>query len=222
MITNRKCISAQEKLQERGSLSNHTSGSWGHKVQLLGGVLWETRDAPGATCVPERPRQAAGSRTKATWPQHDQPPLPSHNSTAGSQGTSREAARRQRGMHNSWIFAARWASIMHCIKTQNARAWSRQFKEAAWANQVPKKWKICPKLWQSIQLLFMWHCQSSVIEDLKYLERDYRNIKRYNICILNVNLTQRSVHEGMFIISTPINSQMTLVFYKLVRNKSLP
>lgn len=59
-------------------------------------------------------------------------------------------------------------------------------------------------------------------EVLEYLGRDYRNIQRYNICILNVNLTQRSVHEGMFIISTPINSQMTLVFYKLVRNKSLP
>lgn len=25
---------------------------------------------------------------------------------------------RQRGMHNSWIFAARWASIMHWIKIQ--------------------------------------------------------------------------------------------------------
>lgn len=85
-------------------------------------------------------------RLRGAVPNPPSPTVTGHSShhTAGSQDASREAVQRQHGMHNSWIFAARWASIMHYIKTRKARAWSRQFKEAAWAKQMPKKWKICP------------------------------------------------------------------------------
>lgn len=192
---------------EQGCLYNHTWGSWGYEVLLLRGVL-------GQTYVAELPQQAVSSCAEVTQLHGDWPLIPSHNGTAECRGTSWKVMHGHHSMHNTWIFAAKWALIMYWTKALNAGA--------AWAKQMPKKWKICPNLWLNTQLLFMWYCQLSLIEDLKYLGRDYRNIQRYNICILNVNLTQRSVHEGMFIISTPINSQMTPVFYKLVRNKSLP
>lgn len=148
MITNTKCIAAQK--QEQGFLSNHT---WGHKLQLLKGVLWETWDAlvpPMCLNCPSSCREWCQGHPAPVWPATP----PSRAGPSRLWGTSREAACRQRGTHNTWIFAARWASIMHCIKIQNARAWSRQFKETAWAKQMPKKWKICPKLWQSARPLF--------------------------------------------------------------------
>lgn len=92
MITNRKCISAQKQVQEQGSLSYHTWGSWGRKAQLLEGVLWETQEAPSATRALELPRQAAGSCAKPTQPHRDRPLLPLHRRVAGHIPGSRAQA----------------------------------------------------------------------------------------------------------------------------------
>lgn len=160
---------------------------------------------------------ATGSGAKATQPQCEQALL--HQALA----LAAVGQRRADSVACTTVESLQLDEHQLCIVSKS-KCYS--MKQAIQRNSMgkanAKEMKICPKLWQSTRLLFTEYHQSSLIEDFKYLGRDYKNIQRYNICILNVNLTQRSVHEGMFIISTPINSQMTLVFYKLVRNKSLP
>lgn len=135
-----------------GGRTKKTNPTWGHIAQLLPGVLWKAWPAPAGS----------GHRAEATPVVTVATPLWQRRAPWWH-SSSRGAARRQHGTHNRWVFAARWASIMHCIKKWNARAWSRQFKEAAWAKQVPKKGKICPKLSRSTRQLFMWHHQSPLL-----------------------------------------------------------
>lgn len=116
MITNRKCISAEAEVQEQGFLSNHT---WVviRKVWLLKGVLWDIWDAlvpPMCLNCPSSYREQCQDHPAPVWLATP----PSGTGPGRLWGTSQEEACRQRGMHNSWIFAARWASIMHCIKIQ--------------------------------------------------------------------------------------------------------
>lgn len=141
--------------------------------------------------------------------------------TAVTAATAPQAGLVQGTAHSGCISAARWASIMHRIKNQNARAWSWLSEAAEWASAKDRK-NTCKPITEHSATSHATPSTAFHRKVLQYLGRDYRNIQRYNICISNVNLTYRSVHEGMFIISTPINSQMTPVFYKLVRNKSLP
>lgn len=115
MITNRMCI-AQEEVQEQGFLSNPT---WGviRKVQLLRGVLWETWDTlvpPMCLNCPSSSREQCQGHPAPVWLAAPPP----GTGPGRLWGTSQEEACRQSGTHNSWIFAARWASIMHCIKIQ--------------------------------------------------------------------------------------------------------
>lgn len=163
---------------------------------------------PGAP-IPGLPQQGTG--TSPLW---QQPPLP-------AQHCAPQAGLVPGTAHSCCTSPAKQASIMHRIKNQNARAWSWLPEAQEWASAKERKNTSKPITEHSATSHAMpstaFHCKV-----LQYLGRDYRNIQRYNICISNVNLTHRSVHEGMFIISTPINSQMTPVFYKLVRNKSLP
>lgn len=79
---------------------------------VLGDLGW-----PGATHVPELPQQLQGAVPRPPAPVWLAAP-PLGTGPGRLWGTSQEEACRQRGTHNSWIFAARWTSIMHCIKIQ--------------------------------------------------------------------------------------------------------